>query len=463
MILTLARMALLGRRTRHGRSGVTALCALLISVWATAFPAHAQDIEVFAISGVAVDATEETVAEARELAIVQGRPIAFRRMLERLTLNGDHGRLPEFEPAAADEFIRGFRVDSEKTSAVRYLGQLTYVFDPEAVRTLLRNAGIRFAETVSRPVLVLPLFLDADTPRLWEDPNPWREVWSEHPGNTGLVPLVIPLGDLADIADLDAQAALDGDAERLAKIAARYGARETMVPEVRIKNDQLQAVVRSYGLTGNGVTVASHLSLMDAPVEEVMRRAVAAVVDQINEAWKQRNLLGFGQEERLVATVPFSSLGEWLEVSRRLGNVPPVRARRVLSMARGKRTVELQFIGDVRQLSLAMEQVDLVLEQAAGESGGSEPGSDDSDNEDQGSGGIPNGEQSEPAADSGGIVGWRIRLRTAANAAVPTVDGADDAGAASPPEDGPAGPADIQAGPELSPTNNGLSQGAVSQ
>lgn len=221
MILTLARMALLGRRTRYGRSGVTALCALLISVWATVIPALAQDIEVFAISGVAVDATAETVTEARELAIPQGRPIAFRRMLERLTLNGDHGRLPEFDPAAADEFIRGFRVDSEKTSAVRYLGQLTYVFDPEAVRTLLRNAGIRFAETVSRPVLVLPVYFEGDTPRLWEDPNPWRETWSENPGNTGLVPLVVPLGDLADIADLDAQAAADGDPERLAKIAAR--------------------------------------------------------------------------------------------------------------------------------------------------------------------------------------------------------------------------------------------------
>ena len=42
--------------------------------------------------------------------------------------------------------------------------------------------------------------------RLWHE-NPWYDTWASYGLDAGLVPLTVPLGDLADIAALDADAA----------------------------------------------------------------------------------------------------------------------------------------------------------------------------------------------------------------------------------------------------------------
>ncbi len=383
-----------GRAAARGRARRAILLAALLIVVGP--PAQAQRAEVFAVKNVAVDATADTTTEAKDLAIAQGRPIAYRLMLEKLTLREDHGRLPEFNPDRADDLIIGFRVESEKTSAVRYLGRLTYVFDPPAVRALLRTAGLRFAETTSKPSVVLPVYYDAGTSRLWEDPNPWRDAWSEAPMTGGLAPLMLPLGDLADIADVDVQAAVNGDAERLARLADRYGAKESLVAELRTDTDRVQVLVRRYGLTETGTVAASHTGPIGDDLPAALARAAAAVADQLNETWKQRNLLGFRGRSTLVALVPFSDLREWITVSQRLRAVAPVRGTRTIKLARRARELELQFVGEVDQLVLAMEQADLVLEQSQpAEIGTTDPDED------------------ATAAASQSEARWVIRLRSA--------------------------------------------------
>src|SRR3546814_5337389 len=87
---------------------------------------------------------------------------------------------------------------------VRYLADLTFRFNPDQVRSLLRGAGVPFAETRSKPVVVLPVFGDsAAGPTLWTGTNPWRDVWAQRRGDDGLVPLTVPLGDLGDLAAVE--------------------------------------------------------------------------------------------------------------------------------------------------------------------------------------------------------------------------------------------------------------------
>ena len=85
------------------------------------------------------------------------------------------------------------------------------------------------AETVSKLVMVLPVFQSAGALILWDDPNPWRDAWASRPKKQGLVPTLLPLGDLADMASIGAEQAMDGDRQRLNAIAGRYGASDTLV------------------------------------------------------------------------------------------------------------------------------------------------------------------------------------------------------------------------------------------
>ena len=139
----------------------------------------AEQAYIFSVRGIKVDVTAGSTTDARDKALVMGQRAAFRELLERLTLRNDHLRLPSFNDNSISSFVADFEVAEEKASAVRYLATLNYSFKADDVRKLLMERKIAFAETTSKPVLVLPVYQASGYLLLWDDPNPWREAWSK--------------------------------------------------------------------------------------------------------------------------------------------------------------------------------------------------------------------------------------------------------------------------------------------
>ena len=110
----------------------------------------------------------------RITAFADGRLFALTQLLGRMAVD----RTQLGEDTLTDEQIVGlveaFEVNSERTTSGRYIGNLTFAFDPAAVRNLLQARLIDFTEVVSRPVLVVPVFRSARGARLWDSPNPWQ-------------------------------------------------------------------------------------------------------------------------------------------------------------------------------------------------------------------------------------------------------------------------------------------------
>src|SRR5690348_8790050 len=168
-------MRRLHRAARH-------LVLVLVLAAASAAPAaraqNASPTDIFTVANVPVDATAKSAAAAREAARIDGQRRAFRTLLERLTLAADRNRLPRLSDARITDMIRDFEVANERRSTVRYLADYTFRFRPDQVRQVLRNAGIPFAETISKPVTVLPILTQGSSSVLWDDPNPWRDAWA---------------------------------------------------------------------------------------------------------------------------------------------------------------------------------------------------------------------------------------------------------------------------------------------
>ena len=118
----------------------------------------AAQAEIFDVHGIKVDVTAVSTAAARDQALAIGERVAFRELLERLTIRVDHPRLPNFSANEISAFIRDFEVAKEKASTVRYLATLNYSFKADDVRSLLIDQQIAFAETTSKPVLILPVY-----------------------------------------------------------------------------------------------------------------------------------------------------------------------------------------------------------------------------------------------------------------------------------------------------------------
>lgn len=353
--------------TVWGRSLTLLLGVFALGAALGAAPVHAAG--VYEVKNVAVDVTAETATAARDQALKQGERQAFRQLLESMVLQADHARLPKLADQEIAELIQDFSVSDEKTSAVRYLAKLTYRFREDDIRQLLRGAGIPFAETPSKPVLILPVLQQAGALLLWDDPNPWREAWRDEQSQQGLVPTLLPLGDLTDIGSIGPEQALRGDGQRLQAIAERYQAGATAVAYAQLKLDPAQArQVLEVTLTRHNITVDPQVSVLsfdakpDEPVAALMTRAALSTEQTLEDNWKRDNLIQSGRRNAIAVSIPIAALGDWLAVKRRIGGVSVIRETEMVLLSKTEVQVILHYIGDIGQLILAMEQADLALQ-----------------------------------------------------------------------------------------------------
>ncbi|MFI4986641.1 MAG: DUF2066 domain-containing protein [Alphaproteobacteria bacterium] len=324
--------------------------------------------DVFAVRDVAVDATAATAAAARDRALATGQRLAFTRLLARLTLKRDARQLPKVGDAALADLTEGFEVQEEKHSPVRYIAKLIYRFKLAGIEELLRSAGVAFAETPSKPVLVLPVLRTGGSAVLWEDPNPWRTTWANQPPADGLVPFIAPVGDINDIADIGAQAASSGDAPKLAAIMTRYGAGSVLVLTAapRMKADgSLSAVDLAASRYGSGSDAQVAISSLPArpgeTLDVVLGHAADQVEAEIGERWKMDNLLHFDEAQEAVIAVPIASLDDWVKVRGRLDQVASVKQAMLVYLSRSDARIDVQYLGGLPQLKLALVQHDLLL------------------------------------------------------------------------------------------------------
>lgn len=352
---------------------IAPVLALVLAV-VTGGPLQAQTEGVFEVRGIAVDVTAETAAKAREQALAEGEARAFQTLLERLTLRIEHQGLPQLAADELSTYVQDFSVADEKTSSVRYLAQLTFRFKPKDIRALLIESGFSFAETVSKPVLVLPVFQNAGALILWDDPNPWREAWAAREQRQSLVPTLLPKGDLADIAAIGAEQAMEGDPQRLAAIANRYGASDALVVfgVLRIEAAQARRVLDVY-FTRFGRQIKEQTEVTSFPQEKdetvpaLLARAARELTYVVEDNWKRDNLLRFDRSGMIPVVLPIAGLKDWLRVRKRLGGVAVIQRTEMVLLSKAQVRLNVHYIGETNQLALALEQADLKLAQDNGQ------------------------------------------------------------------------------------------------
>lgn len=343
--------------------GFVAACLLLCLLPAAAAA------DAFIVRGVAISGEGGDAEQARQAAVLSGRVEAFRRLAQRLVADEDLPSVPALGAAEVEPLVVSTEVEQESIKKTSYSARLTYRFDAEKVRQLFAGQGLRFTEAESRPLVVLPVLGEGEAARLWADPNPWRLAWANHWNPAGLVPLLVPLGELQDLAAADAPEALAGDEAALAELAALYGAGGALVTQASLGGDpaagsgQLSIRGRFYG--GASLEPFAFQVAQQAGEEEAAfwQRAVAAVDARVQSDWKRLNAIYYGTQSSLPVTVAIGALQDWLLTRRILDEEPLVIAVKVLSLSQQSASIVVTHRGTVEQLQRALAQQDLTLSQ----------------------------------------------------------------------------------------------------
>lgn len=335
--------------------GLAAVAGALLIVLAVAVPGRA---DLYSINGLRVDETAKNAVEAKNKAIAGGQLQAFDTLLRRLTRERERVRLPELNADLVSRLMDGMSVENESTSATRYVADLSIRFRPDNIRDLFLKYKVPFADEQAPGALLLPVWKEKGKSVLWDNPNPLRDAWAGLNPENSITPLLLPLGDLTDIASISAGEVVSGSEAKIQALKDRYAVENVLV-----------AVGESLG--GGSVRVTLRGTIESGPVEfdnvfngegksatfNASAKAARDYLSRIEDDWKETHVnLGRPPGSSMEVAVPFGSLPEWNTIRRRIETTPGVDSVQVKRLSAQGAVVDIIFAGDLGQLDLAFGQ-----------------------------------------------------------------------------------------------------------
>ena len=388
------KFSLVGSGVRLRLAAVLAFSAAV--VWSPMPAAASSFSSAFVIADLPVDATGKSGVAARDAARDAGEKQALQLLLQRLTAPQDWPRLPVLSGEDVTDLVLDFEVESEHVSASHYLGRYTFRFDPKGIRDLLQSANIPFTELVSKPVVVVPVYQNAGETHLWDDPNPWRGAWNAAHGPAGLVPWIVPVGDLTDVQSVDVPDVQHPAPDKLAGLSQRYGGGDVVIasaveqdtpppagsPPGTSPTTTLQITVTRYGDAGAGSETTSVTG--GKPDAGFHLSGVLAGERLLEDLWKKLSLPGAapqgtvgttattgpggpgylaapGIARKIDVLVPVTALGDWIKMRDKIGQVSGVLGTQIEVLTKDAVLVRLTLSEQPETLALAFAQQDLAL------------------------------------------------------------------------------------------------------
>lgn len=336
--------------------------------------AMAANDPAFTITGVHVDVTSDNAAKAREEAFAKAQYAAFKQLADRLLPDSEAASFEMPDISTISTLINDFEVTNEQLSTVRYVGTYTFRFKDNEVRKFLNTQNMSYSDVASKPVLVLPFYQIGARTVLWDDTNLWKNAWAQAKTFEGLVPVMVPIGDLDDVSDVDESNPLAYDYEKLQDMIDRYNAREALIVVAEPTNVVNQG----------GVMVPQNLSITIYQPEEERPRflrsfkvenkirndggkamfaeGVQRVRNIFRDQWKSQTVVAPSVTSNvLYARVRFASPQQWIETQSALKNVAGISETKLLSLTPRMAELQIDYKGTEDRLRLTLSQSNFTL------------------------------------------------------------------------------------------------------
>ena len=314
----------------------------------------------YTVGGLDVDVTAADAIQARAQAIREAQRRAVRQLVEQMVAAEDRARVSTPDDARLDGLIRGVEFARERTTANRYIATLTVVFSADPVKNWLAEAGIRPAETVARPALVIPLWKGKAGVEALDDRNEWRGAWQTLNTAGSSVPMTLLRGDQLDQNALSVEEAYVGDISALSRLNERYRA-PTIVVAI-VEGDKSSGALTVSGIRYDAQTGArSEIPRLPIAGADQLPDAAKKMHAKLDEDWRSVAVVRRDSEDALDVIVPIRTLADWVQVRQRLGAVPAVKRMNVKQLEAERAEIRLEYFGTTDQLQKTLATAGLML------------------------------------------------------------------------------------------------------
>ncbi len=351
--------------------------SMVLITFSFSHAALAQD-SFFVVKDVKVDVTAENSVVAQDKAFDQAQLKAFRILSARMVSEADAKAVPTPDAITISTMVKDYEVTNEKISAVRYIGTYTFRFREQAVSRFFSVTGVSYTETASNPLLVLPVFQKDGNNTIWSEDNIWMSAWSRANLTNGLVPVSVPIGDLADIDDIDDSNALTYERVKLENMLGRYNASDAAimiaVPDMTladIRSPDAHAVGRMrVSIYRTDRSKAEHVKdiKLEADGQETISqlydRAVVMGYSALQKDWKVKTLASASQDQKFYVRVGYKNARQWVQAQQSLRTLPGVSNMTVLSLKKVGAKISFVYRGDEQRLRETLGRQALELGEA---------------------------------------------------------------------------------------------------
>jgi hypothetical protein len=223
-------------------------------------------------------------------------------------------------------------------------------------------------------VLLVPVLRKEGQPMLWEDTNVWRAAWQRQPLAGSRPALILPDGDVEDIAQLDVGQIDRGDRSGLQHMAHRYRAAEVLLMDASLlrlsSGNQLQVrlVPVSIGVTPRMAAAQFAVASMEHP-GKLMEMAVAEALKRMNQPTNVVKLaettarkpgvapslpepsIPANQPEKIKLVIPLGSMAEWVRLRQGLESMPEVERLEIIAMSPSQADIWVNLKTSANQFS----------------------------------------------------------------------------------------------------------------
>jgi Uncharacterized protein conserved in bacteria (DUF2066) len=326
--------------------------------------ANAQGSSTYTVTGVDVDVTAPDAVQARQQGLAEARRKAAGMLIDRVVAPEDRARIRVPSDASLEGMVRGIEFVRERSAPGRYIATLNVVFQPDQVKGWLGSSGVKVAETVSRPALVIPLWKGKAGVEPLDDRNAWREAWRTLDTSGSAVPVTVLRGDQLDQSAVTAEELYVGDVSALARLNERYRAPTILVAIV--EGDKETGPLSVGGLRYDAQTGArSEIPRTTVADAGQLPGAAKEIHAKLDEQWRTVATVRRDSQDTLDVYVPIRALGDWVQVRQRLGAVPALKSVVVRQLEADRAELRLEYFGTTDELQRTLASAGLALDKEA--------------------------------------------------------------------------------------------------
>ena len=322
----------------------------------------------YLISSVEVDAEGTTGTQARRTGIDEATSTAFSQLVERMVLpQQDRTALNQI---AVDRMVDFIRISAENALPRRYIAELDICFDATRIRAAFLEAGLEWAELVSPPVLLLPVWQEPAGIRVWARNISWLDGWRQfRTDDNSLVKFTMLNPDLELERQLSAQEIAVQNSQTLKKAAKEAGALQLAwiyagldysgaVPELVLQASLFDADGNHLG------ELISERQKLDGALNmqagfDLFR---ARILSEIDHRWQMSNRYQLAEQNEIIITAEIADLQGWQNIQRVLRVQNSVNSLMPVSLSTSQAVLRAQLSAPVESLQLSIKSLGFVLD-----------------------------------------------------------------------------------------------------